>query len=212
MKNQTNNIEDFFSVWDSQKELLNNNTNFDVSPMRIHRPAKNHYTELLLQETVLITLSIALLVLYLTQWNNIFESSSAPKGAYIVTLFIWIIGIIDSFSMIIRVSKIHLMKDTTFEVAKKSATLALIEKVELFMALLCIIPLTLFFLVPTTIWIFSGINLFTDWSIYKEIYTVPLVFATIIDIIVCIYLFFKNTRYIKKIFSEWKYYKQLNKH
>lgn len=165
-----------------------------------------------MQETVLITLSIALLVLYLTQWNNIFESSSAPKGAYIVTLFIWIIGIIDSFSMIIRVSKIHLMKDTTFEVAKKSATLALIEKVELFMALLCIIPLTLFFLVPTTIWIFSGINLYTDWSIYKEIYTVPLVFATIIDIIVCIYLFFKNTRYIKKIFSEWKYYKQLNKH
>lgn len=210
MKNQTNSIEDFFSVWDSQKELLSRNSNSDISSTQIHRPTKNHYTELILQETVLIILSIALLALYLTKWHSIFESSSAPKGAYIVTLFIWIIGIIDSFSMIIRVSKIQLLKDTTFEVAKKSAALALVEKVELLLALLGIIPLTLIFLIPTTIWIFSGINLYTDWSIYKELYTIPLVFTTIIDILVCIYLFFKNTRYIKKMFSEWKYYKQLN--
>lgn len=208
MKNQTNSIEDFFSVWDSQKDCFEE-TKIDVGPIQIHRPAKKHYMNLLLQETVLATLGIALLALYLTQWYSIFESSSAPKGAYIVTLFIWIIGIIDSFSMIIRVSRIHLLKDTIFEVAKKSATLALVEKVELFLALLGVIPLTLFFLVPTTIWIFSGINLYTDWSIYKEIYTIPLVSATIIDVAVCIYLFFKNTRYIKKMFSEWKYYKQL---
>ena len=210
MKSKTDNIiDDYFSVWDSQTEYINNHTPDNISPTQIQRPSRIHYTELLFQESILLFFSIALFIAYAAKWNCVFEIKDSPTLGYIVSLIVWLIGIADSLIMILRICKINIQKNTAFEIAKKSATLALVEKIELFLALLVIIPLSLFSVVPTTIWLLSNINLYSEWNVYKHLYLLPILVAILIDIVLCILIYLKNTKYIKIKISEWKYYKQL---
>lgn len=202
MSYETDNMEKIFSLWEKETEIINKKTKQN-SVALINRKQSFLYKNIIFQESFALVIGIAVLCVYFTQWNKIFSNIDSPKISYIITLLIGIIAIIDSFVILITVLRIDVISNTPIEVAKKTIKLLLLQKIDLLIALLIIMPISLFSLVPITIWCITDVNIFLEWNDYKYIYLISIIAIIITGILMCVYIYRKNIKYIKTLFSEW---------
>lgn len=72
-------------------------------------------------------------------------------------------------------------------------------------------PASFFSIIPITIWCITDVNIFLEWNNYKYMYLILIITIIIIGIFLCVYIYRKNIKYIKTMFSEWSLITQRSK-
>lgn len=196
-------MEPYFRAWAAYKKKL---ANMPVPEVDLKKLKKWHRrsprSKLLRREVAALLLSIAMLVFFLCQYKK----GMAMPVPYIITLLLCVLGMADSVCALRLISLINPLTSTIPDMLTNCARLRLYQKIELLGAFGVAIPLSLFFLVPTTGWILYSINFYTE-GIGDAVSWLILLIAVLACVLVSIYMYRSNLHLIKESIREIREYR-----
>ena len=196
-------MEPYFRAWAAYKKKLENMPVPEVDLKKLkkwHR--RSPRSKLLRREVAALLLSIAMLVFFLCQYKK----GMAMPVPYIMTLLLCVLGMADSLYALRLIALTNPLTSTIPDMLINCARLRLYQKIELLGAFGVILPLSLFFLAPTTGWILYSMNYYTE-GIGDAISWPILLTVVFLCVLVGIYMYRSNLHLIKESIREIREYR-----
>ena len=196
-------MEPYFRAWQAQNKALENMPVPEVDLKKLkkwHR--RSPRSKLLRREVAALLLSIAMLVFFLCQYKK----GMAMPVPYIMTLLLCVLCMADSLYALRLIALTNPLTASIPDMLINCARLRLYQKIELLGAFGVAIPLSLLFLVPTTVWMLYSMNYYTE-GISGAVSWPILLIAVLACVLVCIYMYRSNLHLIKKSIREIREYR-----
>ncbi len=127
-----------------------------------------------------------------------FSKGMEMPVAYLMTLLLMLLCVADSVYAIRLITLIDPITSTIPDMLKNCAKLRLYQKIELLMALVVAVPMTLFFYIPVLFWILQSANYYAE----RNQYMLQIVVIVLLDFVFCLYFYRSNLRLIKESIKE----------
>ena len=196
-------MEPYFRTWDAQKKAVESLPDIESGIGRAlkhggHRP----FRKLLRREVACLIAAVVMLVWFLFNFSKGMEM----PVAYIITLLLMLLCVADSVYALRLIALANPVTSSIPDMLKNCAKLRLYQKIELLGAFGVAIPLSLLFLVPTTVWMLYSMNYYTE-GISGAVSWPILLIAVLACVLVCIYMYRSNLHLIKKSIREIREYR-----
>ena len=135
-----------------------------------------------------------------------FSKGMEMPVAYIITLLLMLLCVADSVYALRLITLIDPITSSISDMLKNCAKLRLYQKIELLVALVVAVPMTLFFYIPVLFWILQSANYYAE----RNQYMLQIVVIVLLDFIFCLYFYRSNLKFIKGTINELRTYRNQN--
>ena len=195
---ESNDLDEFLAVWNKQKEGTSR------PPLHVQKRTTScscrHKKWLLMQKVLSLLVFLLLLIIYLFHWNQFMHLGSMTV-AYLVTMLLFLFCIVNSALMLWQLPTTNPSNNSVSRYLRNSMWLVLHERSDFFMALSFVVPISMLFFIPTVLWMFWGIDLYTD---KLTVYLIITAVVFISDIVLCCLLYQRKIKSIKAALDEMR--------
>lgn len=193
-------MEPYFRAWDAQKKAVESLPDMESGIGRAlkhggHRP----FRKLLRREVASLIAAVVMLAWLLFH----FSKGMGMPVAYIITLLLMLLCVADSIYALRLITLANPVTSSIPDMLKNCARLRLYQKIELLVALVVAVPMTLFFYIPVLFWILQSANYYAE----RNQYMLQIVVIVLLDFVFCLYFYRSNLRLIKESIKEIREYK-----
>ena len=193
-------MEPYFRAWDAQKKAVESLPEIESGIGRAlkhggHRP----FRKLLRREVACLIAAVVMLVWLLFNFSKGMEM----PVAYIITLFLMLLCVADSVYALRLIALTNPITSSIPDMLKNCAKLRLYQKIEMLVALVVAVPMTLFFYIPVLFWILQSANYYAE----RNQYMLQIVVIVLLYFVFCLYFYRSNLRLIKDTIKEIREYK-----
>ena len=193
-------MEPYFRAWDAQKKAVESLPDMESGIGRAlkhggHRP----FRKLLRREVASLIAAVVMLAWLLFH----FSKGMGMPVAYIITLLLMLLCVADSVYALRLIALANPVTSSIPDMLKNCARLRLYQKIELLVALVVAVPMTLFFYIPVLFWILQSANYYAE----RNQYMLQIVVIVLLDFVFCLYFYRSNLRLIKESIKEIREYK-----
>ena len=198
-------MEPYFRAWDAQKKAVESLPDMESGIGRAlkhggHRP----FRKLLRREVACLIAAVVMLVWFLFNFSKGMEM----PVAYIITLLLMLLCVADSIYALRLIALANPVTSSIPDMLKNCAKLRLFEKIEMLSSLVVIMPMALFFALPTSVCIFYSMNMYT--KNISDYVSWPMLIVVFSAVLVTIFGYRNNLHIIKDLIHEMRYYRNIN--
>ena len=196
-------MEPYFKAWDAQKKAVESLPDIESGIGRAlkhggHRP----FRKLLRREVACLIAAVVMLAWFLFHFNKGMEM----PVAYIMTLLLILLCVADSVYALRLIALTNPITSSIPDMLKNCAKLRLYQKIELLVALVVVLPMSVFFVVPAFGWIWNSMNFYSDMA--GDTFSWAILLTGVLSgVLACIYMYRSNLRIIKETIKEIRTYR-----
>ena len=137
-----------------------------------------------------------------------YQKGVAMPVPYIMTLLVCVLCVADSIYALRLIALANPITSSIPDMLKNCAKLRLFEKIEMLSSLVVIMPMALFFALPTSVCIFYSMNMYT--KNISDYVSWPMLIVVFSAVLVTIFGYRNNLHIIKDLIHEMRYYRNIN--
>ncbi len=196
-------MEPYFRAWEKQKKAVAEMPLPEVDLKKLRKWHRRSPRQKLLRREVACLIAAVVMLVWLL-FN--FSKGMEMPVAYIITLFLMLLCVADSVYALRLITLIDPITSTIPDMLKNCARLRLFEKIEMLSSLVVIMPMALFFALPTSVCIFYSMNIYSDGITDTFSWTILLT-VVFLCVFVGIFGYRNDLRIIKETIKEIREYK-----
>ncbi len=202
MNSTTFELDNYFEVWG--KQVDKDTSNISISERLKRRlPYGKRYGKMIITEICGVIASIAFLFYFIDK-RDLFLSEEAPLIGFVGTIATVIIAMADCAMMLFFILKASSYENTTLQMINNQRRLLKAECTELLSIPMIILPLTLYFLMPTLFWIVNSNNIYADVQSNLDIIITIILISILLISIFAIRIYKTSVRTINECIAELK--------
>ena len=198
-------MEPYFRAWEKQKKALENMPLPEVDLKKLRKwHRRSPRQKLLRREVACLIAGLLMFVFFLCHY----QKGVAMPVPYIMTLLVCVLCVADSIYALRLIALANPITSSIPDMLKNCAKLRLFEKIEMLSSLVVIMPMALFFALPTSVCIFYSMNMYT--KNISDYVSWPMLIVVFSAVLVTIFGYRNNLHIIKDLIHEMRYYRNIN--
>lgn len=196
-------IEAYARVWKEHGKSLAEMPVPDVDLKKLRKwHRRSPRQKLLRREVACLIAAVVMLAWFLFNFNKGMEM----PVAYLMTLLLMLLCVADSVYAIRLIALTNPITSSIPDMLKNCAKLRLYQKIELLVALVVVMPMSVFFMLPALGWIWKSLNFYSD--VLSDTFSWAILLAYVpAGVLACIYMYRSNLRFIKGTINELRTYR-----
>lgn len=196
-------IAEYAKVWKEHGESLADIPLPEVDLKKVRKwQRRSPRRKMLRREVACLIAAVVMLAWFLFYFSKGMEM----PVAYLMTLLLALLCVADSVYAIRLITLIDPITSTIPDMLKNCAKLRLYQKIELLVALVVVMPMSVFFMLPAFGWIWKSLNFYSD--VVCDTFSWAILLAGVpAGVLGCIYMYRSNLRFIKGTINELRTYR-----
>ncbi len=198
-------MAEYAKVWKEHGESLADIPLPEVDLKKVRKwQRRSPRRKMLRREVACLIAAVVMLAWFLFYFSKGMEM----PVAYLMTLLLMLLCVADSVYAIRLITLIDPITSNIPDMLKNCAKLRLFEKIEMLSSLVVIMPMALFFALPTSVCIFYSMNMYT--KNISDYVSWPMLIVVFSAVLVTIFGYRNNLHIIKDLIHEMRYYRNIN--
>ena len=196
-------MAEYAKVWKEHGESLADIPLPEVDLKKVRKwQRRSPRRKMLRREVACLIAAVVMLAWFLFYFSKGMEM----PVAYLMTLLLMLLCVADSVYALRLIALANPITSSIPDMLKNCAKLRLYQKIELLVALVVVMPMSVFFMLPAFGWIWKSMNFYSD--VVCDTFSWAILLAGVLSgVLACIYMYRSNLRFIKETINELRTYR-----